>query len=107
MSPGKPVLLEMATNPGTVLHLDWIDKVNVNLPAVNRRAATLPTKRTVKKQWQAAWLLRAVTCIDLTTLSGDDTFSNVQRLCFKAKNPIRSDIIESKYCLCGLAFFVS
>ena len=82
-------------NPGTPLHLDWIEKVNVNLPAVNRRAATLPTKRTVKKQWQAAWLLRAVTCLDLTTLSGDDTSSNVQRLCYKAQHPIRSDLLEA------------
>ena len=84
-------------NPGTELHFDWLERVAINLPAVNRRAATLPTKRTVKKEWQAAWLLRAVTCIDLTTLSGDDTFSNVQRLCFKANHPIRSDIIESKF----------
>ena len=81
-------------NPGTDLNWKWIEKITINLPAVNRRAATLQTKRTVKKQWQAAWLLRAVTCLDLTTLSGDDTSSNVQRLCYKAKNPIRSDILE-------------
>ena len=82
-------------NPGTSLHLDWIENVTINLPAVNRRAATLPTKRAVKKQWQAAWLLRAVTCLDLTTLSGDDTSTNVQRLCYKAQHPIRGDLLEA------------
>lgn len=55
----------------------------------------LKTRRSVKKQWQAAWLLRAVTCIDLTTLSGDDTATNVSRLCFKAQNPVRKDLLES------------
>ena len=83
------------SNPGTHLHLDWVEGVTINLPAVQRRAASLPTKRTVKKQWQAAWLLRAVTCLDLTTLSGDDTFANVQRLCYKAKHPVRSDLLEA------------
>nr|XP_039255161.1 deoxyribose-phosphate aldolase-like [Styela clava] len=75
----------------------WVQRtiVPVNLPAVNRRAETFPNKRTVKKAWQAAWLLRATTCIDLTTLSGDDTFSNLQRLCYKAQHPIRDDLIEA------------
>ena len=50
---------------------------------VTRRAASLGTRRTVKQQWQAGWLLRAVTCIDLTTLAGDDTETNVARLCLK------------------------
>lgn len=68
--------------------------VEVNLPAVQQRASVLTTRRAVKKNFQAAWLLRAVTCIDLTTLSGDDTFSNVHRLCSKAANPIREDILE-------------
>ena len=81
-------------NPGIPLDLNWIQKTNINLPSVNRRAETLRTKRSVKKAWQAAWLLRAVTCVDLTTLSGDDTFSNVQRLCFKAKQPIRPDLLK-------------
>ncbi|XP_077972547.1 deoxyribose-phosphate aldolase-like [Styela clava] len=82
-------------NPGIELDLDWVQRTIVNLPAVNRRAETLPKKRTVKKAWQAAWLLRATTCIDLTTLSGDDTFSNVQRLCYKAQHPIRDDLIKA------------
>merc|ERR1712002_5446 len=82
-------------NPGMELDLSWLEKVRVNLPAVLRRAATLGTKRTVKQQWQAAWLLRAVTCIDLTTLSGDDTDTNVTRLCLKAARPVRKDLLEA------------
>src|SRR5690349_11004432 len=76
-------------NPGTPLDLDVVRALRVNRSAVERRASTIPTRRTVKKQWQAAWLLRAITCIDLTTLSGDDTPSNVLRLCAKAKHPVR------------------
>ncbi|EDO46228.1 predicted protein, partial [Nematostella vectensis] len=76
-------------NPGSPLDLGWVENSRVNLPAVKRRAETLKTRRSVKKQWQAGWLLRAVTCIDLTTLAGDDTITNVSRLCFKAENPIR------------------
>jgi len=82
-------------NPGFPLNLTWVENSRVNLPAVKRRAETLKTRRSVKKQWQAAWLLRAVTCIDLTTLSGDDTLTNVNRLCFKANNPIRKDLLEA------------
>ena len=85
----------LARNPGVPLDLPWIESVRVNLPAVKRRADTLKTRRSVKKQWQAAWLLRAVTCIDLTTLAGDDTRTNVSRLCFKANNPIRKDLLQS------------
>ena len=84
-------------NPGMKFDLEWLGRVTVNLPAVNKRAAALGTRRTVKKANQAAWLLRAVTCLDLTTLSGDDSFSNVQRLCFKANNPIREDIIKGEF----------
>jgi len=82
-------------NPGIELDLAWLETVKINLPAVLRRAATLGTRRTVKQQWQAAWLLRAVTCIDLTTLSGDDTETNVSRLCLKAARPVRRDILEA------------
>lgn len=82
-------------NPGLPLDLDWVESVRVNRSAVERRAATLPGRRTVKKQWQAAWLLRAVTCMDLTTLGGDDTPGTVQRLCAKAKRPLRPDIVEA------------
>ena len=82
-------------NPGIPLDLDWVRQVHINRSAVERRAATLSTRRTVKKEWQAAWLLRAITCIDLTTLSGDDTPGNVQRLCAKAKQPVRRELLEA------------
>src|SRR3989454_7234903 len=82
-------------NPGTPLDLDLVRALRVNRSAVERRAATIPTRRTVKKEWQAAWLLRAVTCVDLTTLQGDDTPSNVLRLCAKAKHPVRRDLLEA------------
>jgi len=81
-------------NPGTGLDLDWVEAVRVNRSAVERRAASLPGRRTVKKQWQAAWLLRAITLMDLTTLSGDDTPGNVRRLCAKARQPVRPDLLE-------------
>jgi deoxyribose-phosphate aldolase len=82
-------------NPGTPLDLDIVRSIRVNRSAVERRAATLPTRRTVKKEWQAAWLLRAITLIDLTTLSGDDTPGNVRRLCAKARNPVRTELLEA------------
>ncbi|NXL92848.1 DEOC aldolase, partial [Alectura lathami] len=75
--------------------LGWISKVYVNPPAVVRHAEQIQKWRTVRGNWQAAWLLKAVTCIDLTTLSGDDTPSNVHRLCFKAKHPIREDLLKA------------
>ncbi|HEU4560493.1 MAG TPA: deoxyribose-phosphate aldolase [Longimicrobium sp.] len=81
-------------NPGTSLDLDWVADVRVNRSAVERRASTIGTRRTVKKEWQAAWLLRAITLMDLTTLSGDDTAGTVRRLCAKARNPVREDILE-------------
>ena len=75
-------------NPGTDFRLDWFEGVTVNTPAAERRAASLPARRSLKKEWQAAWLLNAVRCIDLTTLSGDDTPDRVARLCAKARRPI-------------------
>uniref|UniRef100_A0A7N5JUF2 Deoxyribose-phosphate aldolase n=1 Tax=Ailuropoda melanoleuca TaxID=9646 RepID=A0A7N5JUF2_AILME len=84
-----------ARNRGTELDLSWISKMQVNQPAVLRRAQQIQARRTVKKEWQAAWLLKAVTFIDLTTLSGDDTSSNIQRLCYKAKYPIREDLLKT------------
>jgi deoxyribose-phosphate aldolase len=82
-------------NPGVPLEPDWVEAVRVNLSAVERRAATLRTRRTIKKEWQAAWLLRAITLMDLTTLSGDDTTGRVQRLCAKARQPVRSDLLRA------------
>lgn len=84
----------MPRNPGCDLDLAWVLNSRVNLAATNRRAATHKTRRTVKKEWQAAWQMRCVTLIDLTTLAGDDTQSNVKRLCFKAKSPIQHDILK-------------
>lgn len=84
-----------ARNPGCAFEPGWIEEVHVNRSAVERRAATLPGRRTVKQDWQAAWLLRAITCIDLTTLSGDDTPGTVQRLCAKARQPLRPDLLEA------------
>jgi deoxyribose-phosphate aldolase len=74
--------------------LDIVRSLRVNRSAVERRAATIPTRRTVKKEWQAGWLLRAITLIDLTTLAGDDTPGNVRRLCAKAAHPVRKDLLE-------------
>src|SRR5438477_5087579 len=80
-------------NPGAPLEPDWFESVGVNASAVERRAATLTTRRTVKKEYQAAWLVKALGAIDLTTLSGDDTPGRVHRLALKARNPLRSDIV--------------
>ncbi len=82
-------------NPGTKLNRDWFEDVQVNLSAAERRAATLGTRRTVKKDYQAAWLVKALQCIDLTTLAGDDTPGRVRRLCAKARRPLRDDIVEA------------
>src|ERR1700732_2838143 len=85
---------ELQPNRGIPLNLDWIENIRVNTSAVERRAQTLVTRRTVKKDWQVAWLLRAITCMDLTTLSGDDTDERVRRLCAKARQPIRQDVVR-------------
>ena len=85
----------LARNEGHALELDWVDEIRVNLSAAERRVATLPGRRTVKKDAQAAWLLKAVTCIDLTTLSGDDTTERVKRLCAKARHPVRQDLLDA------------
>lgn len=82
-------------NPGMALEPEWLRAIRVNRSAVERRAATLGTRRSVKKEWQAAWLLRAVTFLDLTTLSGDDTPGRVRRLCAKARRPVRRDLLEA------------
>ena len=82
-------------NEGVPFDAKLFANMNVNRSAVERRANTLTKRRSVKKQWQAAWLLRAVTCIDLTTLAGDDTDGNVNRLCAKAKSPVRQDLLEA------------
>ena len=74
------------------LDLEWVNNVQVNLSAVERRTATLIKRRSVKKEYQAAWLLKAITLIDLTTLSGDDTYGKVDRLCEKAIHPLSFEL---------------
>ncbi len=82
-------------NPGIDLDLAWVRAAQANTSAIERRAATLPARRSVKKDHQAAWLLKAITCIDLTTLAGDDTPGRVHRLCAKARQPVRHDILAA------------
>jgi deoxyribose-phosphate aldolase len=82
-------------NPGVPYDRAWIDSLRVNLSAVERRAETLSGRRTLKKAWQAAWLLKAATCIDLTTLAGDDTPGRVARLCAKARAPFRPELLDA------------
>jgi len=87
---GRP----LEPNRGIPLNLDWVRDLRVNTSAVERRAQTQTARRTVKKEWQAAWLLRAITCMDLTTLSGDDTDERVRRLCAKGRQPIQQELVE-------------
>jgi deoxyribose-phosphate aldolase len=82
-------------NAGMPLDLAWVKSIRVNRSAVERRAATIPTRRSVKTAWQAGWLLRAITLMDLTTLSGDDTAGRVKRLCAKARRPVRADLLDA------------
>ena len=96
-SPTTPNLPQLAhaRNPGMALDLDWVAGVQANTSAIERRAATLPGRRSVKKDYQAAWLLKAISVIDLTTLSGDDTPGRVARLCAKARQPVRPDMLDA------------
>src|SRR6202140_1335027 len=86
---------ELLPNSGIPLDLNWLQEVRVNTSAVERRAKSQVARRTVKKEWKAAWLLRAISCMDLTTLSGDDTDERVRRLCAKAQQPIRHDLVHT------------
>ncbi|WP_412105126.1 deoxyribose-phosphate aldolase [Sulfitobacter sp. D35] len=82
-------------NPGMALDMDWVRAMQANTSAIERRAATIGARRSVKKAYQAAWLLRAITCIDLTTLSGDDTERRVERLCAKARQPVSQPLLDA------------
>ena len=93
-STEPPGLGRLPRNTGGPLDLAWVRSVRVNRSAVERRAATIPTRRSIKTAWQAGWLLRAVTLMDLTTLQGDDTPGRVRRLCAKARRPVRADLLE-------------
>jgi deoxyribose-phosphate aldolase len=95
---GEPVALygrELVANQKIPLNLDWVDEIQVNTSAVERRAATISGRRSVKKEWQAAWLLRAISCMDLTTLSGDDSAERVKRLCAKARRPLQDHLVKA------------
>ena len=89
-----PAVTGHKRNPGFPLDLEMVESVRMNRSALERCAATIGTRRTVKKDWQAAWLLKAITLMDLTTLNSDDTPGRVERLCAKARHPVRDDIIE-------------
>ena len=93
-SAGLPQVQE-PRNEGIPLDMDLIRGLQANTSAIERRAATLPGRRSVKNAHQAAWLLRAITMIDLTTLSGDDTAGRVRRLCAKAQQPVRADLLDA------------
>ncbi len=86
---------EPRRNPGVALTPEWFENIQVNLSAAERRTEALGGRRSIKKEWQAAWLIRAIECIDLTTLAGDDTPARVRRLCAKARRPLRDDIVEA------------
>ena len=97
-TPTLPVTLNGHTlepNRRIPLNLDWVEEIRVNTSAVERRAATIGTRRSVKKDWQAAWLLRAIACMDLTTLSGDDSADRVKRLCAKARRPLEDRLVRA------------
>ena len=86
----------IARNPGMALDLGFLESMrNVNRSALERRIASLTKRRSIKGDNQAAWLLRAVSCMDLTTLNSNDTEERVRRLCAKAVNPFRRDIAEA------------
>ena len=82
-------------NPGTPLRPEWFDAAQVNLSATERRAGSFAARRSVKKEYQAAWLVKAMQCIDLTTLAGDDTPGRVHRLAWKARRPLREDLVAA------------
>jgi deoxyribose-phosphate aldolase len=92
--PGAELDYGLERNPGTAYTPEWFNRIRINRSAVERRAATIAKRRSIKKEYQAAWLLKAITCMDLTTLSGDDTPGKVRRLCQKARRPVRRDILE-------------
>jgi deoxyribose-phosphate aldolase len=97
-SPDVPIALhgrELVPNRRIPLDASWVEEVRVNTSAVERRAATIGTRRSVKKDWQAAWLLRAISCMDLTTLSGDDSAERVKRLCAKARRPLEDHLVKA------------
>ena len=94
-APAEPKPRHEPRNDGIPLDMGWVRRVQANTSAIERRAATLPARRSVKREWQAAWLLKAVTLMDLTTLAGDDTEGRVRRLCAKARAPVAADLLAA------------
>ncbi|MDJ0826120.1 MAG: deoxyribose-phosphate aldolase [Rhodobacter sp.] len=94
-APSQLPQVKEPRNPGQDLDLDWVMSAQANTSAIERRANTLPGRRSVKKDHQAAWLLKAITLIDLTTLAGGDTAGRVRRLCAKARQPVRQDLLDA------------
>jgi len=92
---GQKMSENFPRNNGTPLKPEWFEDVTVNRSASERRASTITARRSIKKEYQVAWQIKAITCIDLTTLSGDDTAGRVRRLCAKARRPVRDDILEA------------
>ncbi|SEF71053.1 deoxyribose-phosphate aldolase [Bryocella elongata] len=86
---------ELIPNRRIPLDVSWVEDIRVNTSAVERRAASIPARRSVKKDYQAAWLLRAISCMDLTTLSGDDSAERVKRLCAKARRPLQDHLVQA------------
>jgi deoxyribose-phosphate aldolase len=95
LAPSALVTVPRVRNPGMPLDLSLVQAARANRAAIERRAATLPARRTVKREWQAAWLLKAITTLDLTTLAGDDTPGTVRRLCAKARQPLQADLLRA------------
>ncbi|MFT7493445.1 MAG: deoxyribose-phosphate aldolase, partial [Alteromonas macleodii] len=97
IDPTKSHLLTIQEprNGGIALDLSWVKSIQANTSAIERRAATLPGRRSIKKDYQAAWLCKAISLMDLTTLSGDDTEGRVRRLCAKARQPVRPDLLKA------------
>ncbi|MGE0502626.1 MAG: deoxyribose-phosphate aldolase [Rhizobiaceae bacterium] len=86
----------IARNPGMKLDLGFLESMrSVNRSALERRVGSLTKRRSIKADNQAAWLLRAVSLMDLTTLNSNDTEERVRRLCAKAVNPFRADLAEA------------
>ncbi len=94
--PSRPLAPEAPPprNPGVPFDARWLREIRVNRSAVERRTGSLGGRRSVKKEWQAAWLLRALALMDLTTLSGDDTPGTVRRLAAKARRPLRGELVD-------------
>lgn len=87
---------KLVRNPGMTLDLGWLEAMrHVNRSALERRAQTMTKRRSIKQENQAAWLLRAIAVMDLTTLSSDDTHERVRRLCAKAQQPLRADLMAA------------